>query len=465
MSIFRTKSITEVREDAGKTNLKKDLGALDLVILGLGAIIGTGIFVLTGLAAAKYAGPAITLSFLLGAIACIFTALAYAELASMLPVAGSAYTYAYVLMGEGAAAVVGWMILMLFSFGAATVAAGWSGYMVGVLKSIGCDLPEVFTKIPSEGGIVNLPAMLIVLCLAVLLIRGNKGALKLNGILVAVKMGAIALFLMTAFPHINPEHWQNFAPNGFFGIAAGAGFVFMAYTGFDTLSTAAEECRNPNRDLPIGIIGSLVGSALLYVIVAGVLTAIVPYSSLNLAEPMAYALRVNGIGIGSKIVAAGAIAGMTTVLMSQIYGQSRILMVMARDGMFPSPFAKLNQKYSTPYVGILVSGLVISIMTGIFPVATLGQLSSMSTLSVFGYVSICVMVMRYKKPLEKRPFRCPAVYVVASISTLLCFFLLSQLMPENWKPFLLCLLMGPVIYMFYGLKNSNMNRSSVGRLK
>jgi APA family basic amino acid/polyamine antiporter len=267
---------------------------------------------------------------------------------------------------------------------------------------------------------------------------------------------AICLFLFTAVPHVNPEHWTNFAPKGFDGIAAGAAFVFMAYTGFDTLSMAAEECKNPNRDLPIGIIGSLVGSAILYIIVAGVLTGIVPYQELNIAEPMAYALRVNGVGFGAKIVAAGAIAGMTTVLLTQIYGQSRILLVMARDGLMPAMFTQVHKKYVSPYVGVLLTGLTMASVAGFVPVATLGQLSSMATLAVFGFVSLAVMMMRYQRPNERRPFKCPAVYLVASISAILCFYLFFKLIPENWAAYLSTTLMGLMVYVFYGYRNSRM---------
>jgi APA family basic amino acid/polyamine antiporter len=457
MEYFRKKSLRDVKEGAGKTGLKKNLGALDLVLLGFGAIIGIGIFVLTGLAAEKYAGPGITLSFLIGGIAAIFTALAYSELAGMLPVSGSAYSYAYVTLGEFVAATVGWTVLMLFTFGGATVAAGWSGYIVGIVDSVGLSLPQKLTKIPSEGGWVNLPAVFIIMVLTLLLVRGTKEAAWLNGVLVVVKFAAISLFLITATPHIDHNNWAVFAPGGFSGIAAGAGFVFMAYTGFDTLSMAAEECKDPNRDLPIGIICSLIGSTLLYIIVAGVLTGIVPYKSLNTAEPMAYALRVHGVSIGAKIVAVGALAGMTTVMLTQIYGQSRILLVMARDGLFPRCFEKIHPRFSTPYVGVVVTGLVMMLITGFFPVATLGQLSSMSTLAVFCFVSMAVMIVRYTKPEEHRPFKCPAVYLVASISMFLCLFLFSKLLSENWKAYLLTTFFGIGIYLTYGYRHSTMN--------
>ncbi len=460
MIIFRRKSLSEVKRSAGNTGLKKNLGAFDLVMLGLGAIIGTGIFVLTGLAAAKYAGPAITVSFLVGGVACIFTALAYSELAAMLPVSGGAYTYVYVALGEIAAGIVGWTVLMVFTFGGATVAAGWSGYIVGIMNSMGLSLPEKLTKIPSEGGWINLPAIFIIAVLTLLLVRGTKEAAQLNGVLVAVKLGAIALFLISAAPHVNSAHWAVFSPHGFFGIAAGAGFIFMAYAGFDTLCLAAEECKNPNRDLPIGIIGSLIGSAILYILVAGVLTSIVPYTSLNLAEPMAYALRENGISIGAKVVAVGAIAGMTTVILTQIYGQSRLLLVMARDGLVPSYFTKIHRKFSSPHRGVLFAGFCMMLITGFVPVSTLGQLSSMATLAVFSFVSMAVMIMRYQKPDENRPFRCPAVYLVSSISMILCIFLFAQLLPENWVPYLTATFLGVLVYVFYGYHHSALNESS-----
>ena len=460
MSIFRTKELSEIRKELRNTKLKKNLGATDLVLLGLGGIIGTGIFVLTGLAAAKYSGPAITLSFLIGAIACVFTALSYAELAAMLPVAGGSYTFAYATLGEGFAALVGWLAIMVATFGSATVAAGWSGYVTGILEAAGLHiLPPELTKIPSEGGWVNFPAVFIISLLTFIIYRGTKDAAKLNGILVFVKLSTIVFFLLAAFPHIDAKNWEVFAPNGFLGVIAGAGFVFMAYTGFDTLATAAEECKNPNRDLPIGIIGSLIGSAILYVIVSGLLTAIVPYASLDNAEPMAYALRVNGVNIGAKLVATGAITGMSTVVLSLIFGQSRILFVMARDGMMPPFFGKIHERYSTPSYGVLVTGTIMALIAGFAPVSTLGQLSSMSTLLVFSMVSICVMVLRYKKPNEKRPFRCPAVYLTASLSTLMCLLLLSQLFIENWKPYLLSCLVGLVIYASYGYRNSHLNTS------
>ncbi len=446
-----------MREDTHKSTLKKNLNALDLILLGLGSIIGTGIFLITGLAAAQYAGPAIVISFIIGGVTCIFTALAYAELAAMLPVSGGAYSYIYTTMGEGIAALIGWTSCMVFTFGSATVAASWSGYVVGIFKSLGLMIPDSITQIPSQGGIINLPAVLIVFFLTVLLIRGTKDATRLNGILVVTKISAIFLFIILAIPHVNPVHWEVFAPHGFSGIMSGAAFIFMAYTGFDAIATAAEECKNPNRDLPIGIIGSLVGAATLYIIVSGILTAIVPYASLNNSEPVASAMRLNGIGIGAQLVATGAIAGMTTVILTQIYAQSRVLLVMARDGIMPSCFTKIHPRFNTPHVGVFISGLFILLISGFVPVAVLGQLASMATMICFAFVSICVMMMRYQKPHEPRPFRCPAVYWISSISALMCFGLFIQLFLVNWKPYLLCTLLGVFIYGAYGYRNSLKN--------
>jgi APA family basic amino acid/polyamine antiporter len=463
VQFFKKKQLSEVRESAGQSGLVKSLGPVDLIFLGLGGIIGTGIFVLTGLAAAQYAGPAITLSFLLGGIACVFTALAFAELASMLPVSGSAYSYAQVTVGEGISMLVGWTIVMVFSFGSATVASGWSGYVLGILDSAGIQLPEVLTKIPAEGGWINLPAVFIVVLLTSIVVRGTQSATRFNGLLVVVKLLAIFLFIFLSVPHVDMKNWVDFAPHGFDGVAAGAAVIFMAYTGFDAVATAAEECKNPNRDLPIGIIGSLVGSGILYIIVSGLLTSIAHYSKLNNPQPMAFALRENGITVGATLVATGAIAGMTTVILTQIFAQARILLMMARDGLLPQSFGSIHPKYSTPYVGILWSGFFVILIAGFLPVSTLGQISSMATLMVFGFVSLAVMILRYTRPDERRPFRCPAVYLVATLSCGLCLFLFSQLFWVNWKPYLLCTLLGMLTYVGYGYWHSKARQVATGR--
>jgi len=338
MNLFRTKNLNEIIKNAEHSKLTKSLGAFDLVLLGIGCTIGTGIFVLTGIGAAKYAGPAIALSYLFSAFACVFAALAYAELASMVPASGSAYTYTYAVIGEFVAWLVGWGLILEYGVGAATVASGWSGYMVGILNSGGINLPEYLIKSPSDGGLINLPAVFIALFIGSLLIRGTKESIIFNRILVGVKLTAIFIFLLVATPMVKTENWIPFMPFGVHGIFLGAATIFFAYIGFDAVATAAEECKNPKRDLPIGIIGSLAISAVLYVVVALVLTGIADYKLLDNAEPLAFALRLNGSNIGSSLVAVGAITGMTTVLLVLMYGQSRIFYVMSRDKLIPSFF-------------------------------------------------------------------------------------------------------------------------------
>jgi APA family basic amino acid/polyamine antiporter len=449
MSIFHKKSLDAMRVSAERHSLRKTLGAMDLLLLGVGCVIGTGIFVLTGVAAAQYAGPAITVSYALAGFACIFAALAYAELASMVPVAGSAYTYTYVAMGEIVAWMVGWGLILEYAVGASTVAAGWSGYLVGILNSAGIHMPELLTKVPSDGGIVNLPAVLIALFVGLLLTRGTKESARLNKILVSIKLGAIFIFLAVAAPHIKTANWTNFAPYGFDGITSGAAFIFFAYVGFDAVACGAEECRNPKRDLPIGIIGSLLVCTILYILVAGTLTGIVPFATLNNAEPLASALRANGSNIGSALVATGAIAGMTTVLLVLMYGQSRIFFVMSRDGLLPKFFSKLHPRFQTPYISSMLIGLAVALISGFTPIHTMGNLTSMGTLFAFIIVAIGVIVLRITHPNEPRPFKCPAVYIIAPIAVLSCGYLIYKLFLTTGKPFLIWGVIGLVVYLGY----------------
>ena len=465
MKLFRTKSIQDIIANSEKKTLKKTIGVFDLIMLGIGCTIGTGIFVVTGIAAAKYAGPGISLSYLLAAFACLFAALAYAELASMVPVAGSAYTYAYAVLGEFVAWLVGWGLVLEYTIGGATVASGWSGYMVGILKTGGIILPEALTKVPSEGGIINLPAVFISLFIGLLLVRGTKESVVINRILVGVKLTAIFIFLYVAAPNIKMENWVNFMPFGWSGVALGAAMVFYAYIGFDAVATAAEECKNPTKDVPYGIIGSLIVCTILYVTVALVLTGIVSYTELNNAEPLAYALRQNGSNIGSILVATGAIAGMTTVLLVLIYAQSRIFFVIARDGLIPSYFSKLHKKYDTPHISLILVIVAVVVTSGFTPIATLGHLTSLGTLFSFAVVAIGVMVLRLTKPDLKRPFKCPLVYIVAPMAVLTCGYLIYYLLLETWKPFLIWSILGLIVYFGYSYHNSPLNnRNSSSKL-
>jgi len=463
-SLFRTKNINEIIKNAEHSSLKKSLGATDLVLLGIGCTIGTGIFVLTGIGAARYAGPAISLSYLFAAFACAFAALAYAELASMVPASGSAYTYTYAVIGEFVAWLVGWGLVLEYGVGAATVASGWSGYLLGILNAGGVHLPEYLTKAPfklEDGSIswaINLPAVCIALFIGFLLIRGTKESVIFNRILVGVKLTAIFIFLIVATPMIQTENWIDFAPFGMSGIFLGAATIFFAYIGFDAVATAAEECNNPTRDLPIGIIGSLVVSSLLYVAVALVLTGITHYSLLDNAEPLAYALRMNGSHIGSSLVAVGALTGMTTVLLVLMYGQSRIFYVMSRDKMIPAFFSKIHPRFNTPYISAIVVALVVALAAGLTPIHTLGHMTSLGTLFAFIVVAIGVMMLRKSKPDMKRPFKCPAVYVVGTMAILTCGYLVYNLLLETGKPFAIWTAIGLLVYFGYGYRKSPLNK-------
>jgi len=457
--IFRTKSINQIKEGAEAKGLKKTLGATDLVLLGIGCIIGTGIFVLTGVAAAKYAGPGIMLSFVLSGLACAFAALAYAELAAMVPVAGSAYTYTYAALGEIVAWIVGWNLVLEYSVGSSAVAAGWSGYVVGLLKSAGVVLPKAYTAVPADGGIVNLPAVLIALFLSMLLVRGTKESVTLNKILVVVKLIAVFIFLALAGPKVNPANWTPLMPYGFSGVAAGAAIIFFAYIGFDAVATAAEECRNPNRDLPIGIVGSLIVCTILYIVVAGVLTGVVPYTELNNAEPVAYALRAIGYNIGSALVGTGAIAGITTVLLVLMYGQTRVFFAMSRDGLIPASICKVHPKYGTPHVITIVAGIAVALIAGFTPIGIIAELTNIGTLFAFVVSAIGVWVLRITRPDLERPFKCPAVSVIAPLAILSCGYLMYNLPHETWIRFFVWSAIGFVVYFLYSYRNSALNKS------
>lgn len=454
MNLLRKKNLQEIIKKAETSPLKKTLGVFDLIMLGIGCTIGTGIFVLTGIGAAKYAGPAISLSYLLSAIICMFAALTYAELAAMVPVSGSAYTYSYAALGEFIAWLVGWGLVLEYGVGAATVASGWSGYMVGILKSGGVNLPDYLTKVPSEGGLINLPAVLIALFIGLLLVRGTKESIILNRILVGVKLAAIFIFLIVAAPMVKPGNWSDFMPFGFHGVALGAATIFFAYVGFDAVATAAEECKNAKRDLPIGIIVSLGISALLYIAVALAITGIAHYSQLNNSEPLAYALRINGSNIGSALVAVGAIAGITTVLLVLMYGQSRIAFSMARDKLIPSAFEKIHPKFKTPYISAIIVAGGVAIVSGLTPIQTLAHMTSLGTLFAFVVVTIGVVVLRKTAPELKRPFKCPALWFVAPMAVISCGYLMYNLLAETGKPFLIWAILGLIVYFSYGYHKS-----------
>ena len=456
MDLFRKKDIGALRSMAQNSGLTRNLSAFDLVFLGIGSVIGTGIFVLTGVGAALYAGPGISLSFVLASIACAFAGLAYAEYASMVPVAGSAYAYTYASLGEFLAFIVGWNLILEYTVTCSTVAAGWSGYVVGLLASGGIDLPVAFTKVPEEGGIINVPAILITMFLCILLVRGTKETVMINRILVFVKLAVIVIFFVLAVPNVDPTNWDPFLPYGTQGISAGAAIVFFAYIGFDAVATSAEEAKNPSRDLPIGILGSLGVCAVLYFFVALVLTGVVPYTDLNNAEPVAYALRVIGYPIGSAIVAVGAICGITTVLLVLLYGQARIFFALSRDGMIPAGICKIHKLYRTPYLVTIGGCILVSIIAGFAPIHLIAEMANIGTLSAFFIAGFGVLYLRIKRPDIQRGFKCPAIYFVAPMAMICCGYLMYNLPIHTWIRFVVWCGIGFVVYFGYSYKHSKL---------
>ncbi|MDX2049960.1 MAG: amino acid permease [Rickettsiaceae bacterium] len=432
MNFLRRKTLEQVREVSQRSTLAKTLTAFDLILFGLGAIIGTGVFVFTGSVAAKYSGPAVMLSYAISGVTCIFVALAYTELASMLPTSGSVYTYAYVGFGEIVAWIMGGVLILELCFGAAVVAAGWSAYIQGIAESAGYTLPPYLAKVYAHGGFVNAPAIFITSIVGFVLYRGTKESKKINAVLVLVKIGAIAAFTLAALPHFNINNWENFMPYGFDDVVIGASILFFSFSGFGALASSAEECKNPEKDLITGIVGSLVASTLIYVAIGGLVTGIAPYYTLDNAQALATALKLNGSHIGSVIVATGAVCGMTTVIMMSIYAQSRIFYVIARDGLLPKFFAKIHPKNNNPHITIVFFSCFAAIISGFVPYETIGKLTSMGALIDYMVVCITVMLFRFKFPDARRPFKCPTLFIIAPLAFLACSYLLfKQVIDKN----------------------------------
>jgi APA family basic amino acid/polyamine antiporter len=470
-ALLRKKAVVD---DVDNIGLKRCLSAFDLTLMGIGAIIGTGIFVLTGVAAATTSGPAVIVSFVIAGLACAFAALAYAELASSVGGAGSAYGYSYAAFGEFVAWIIGWDLVLEYGVSVAAVANGWSGYFNNALHGIGLGLPVALTKGPfavdavtglPAGGIINLPAFTIVFLLMAMLIIGVKESAKLNTAMVFVKLLAIVIFLSVGIFHVHPENWSPFIPFGWFshnevgkpiGILAGASVVFFAYVGFDAVSTATEEANRPQRDVPTGILASLIFCTVIYILVAGVLTGIVSYKELNVSSPVAFGLERIGINWASALVATGVITGLTTVMLVLYYALTRILTAMSRDGLLSPLFSSINPKTQTPVKNTVICGLIMAIAAGFIPLNALAELVNIGTLAAFVLVCVGVITLRRTHPDLKRPFTMPGGIILPLLGVASCGALIAFLPWETHLRFILWLAVGLIIYFGYSIKHSRL---------
>ena len=491
MNLFQRKSVATLQTEAAKDqSLKRALGPINLTSLGIGGIIGAGIFVLTGHAAAQYAGPAIVLSFILAGIACAFAGLCYAEFASMIPLSGSAYTYGYATLGELIAWIIGWDLILEYLFAAGTVAVGWGGYVVSFLKDFGITIPVAFTSAPynhvtppdaqwwnlwqlfvkgwvSTGAVLNVPAMVIVGVITILLVIGIKESANFNNLIVALKLAVILTFIGVGAAYINKNNWHPFVPAidamgnfGWHGVLRAAGVIFFAYIGFDAVSTAAQESKNPQRNLPIGLLASLAICTVLYIAVSLVLTGVVNYTQLNVPAPIAVAVNSLGPSLAwlTFFIKIGAIAGLSSVILVMMLAQARIFYTMSKDGLLPPIFSAVHPKFRTPWLAQILTGAVAMLIAGLFPIGLLGELVSIGTLLAFAIVCAGIFVLRFTDPQIPRPFRVPAFWLIAPLGVGFCIFLMSGLPADTWARLIVWMAIGIAIYFLYSRRHSKVQQ-------
>jgi len=492
MSLFRRKRVQDLQQEAhSDQSLRRALGPLNLTALGIGAVIGAGIFVLTGQAAARYAGPGIVYSFVLAGVACAFAGLCYAEFAAMMPMSGSAYTYAFATLGEFIAWIIGWDLILEYLFAASTVAVGWSGYVVSFLKDVGIHIPPAFMAAPYNhaappdagwnlwrlftegwthtGAVLNVPAMIIVAVITILLVLGIKESATFNNLIVAIKLLVILTFIAVGVAYINRENWIPFVPPaegpgtfGWFGVLRGAGVIFFAYIGFDAVSTAAQESRRPQRDMPIGILCSLAICTVLYIVVSLVLTGIIKYTELNVPDPIAVAIDSLGKQVAwlRPIIKIGAIAGLSSVILVMMLGQPRIFYSMSKDGLLPPVFGHVHPRFRTPWLATMLTGSVAMVMAGLFPIGLLGELVSIGTLLAFVIVCTGVFVLRFTDPTSSRPFRTPVFWLICPLGVFFCAWLMCGLPRDTWARLLVWMAVGFAIYFTYGRRHARVSHFS-----
>ncbi|MCG7320279.1 APC family permease [Brevibacillus laterosporus] len=452
--LFRKKDIEDISNTNQSKKLKRSLGAFDLILMGMGATIGTGVLVITGLVAARNSGPAISLSFILSAIVCGLVALCYAEFASAIPSSGSAYAYTYVALGEIVAYLVGWSIVGGYTVSIASVAGGWSAYFNSALTQVGIYLPSKLITTPSEGGLINLPAVFIVICMSYLLTRGLTESKKVNNIAVGIKISIVLLFIIIGAFFIEPENWNPFMPFGMGGVFAGAASVFFAFTGFDAISTSAEEVKDPQRNLPRGILGSLLACTIIYVILGSILTGMVSYKELNVGDALAYALDSVGQGWAAVILSVGAVIGIIAVLFAYMFAVPRVLLSMSRDGLLPKLFSTVNSKTHVPTSSTWMICLLGAIVSGLIDLKELADIANMAAILNFALVALSVIVLRKTQPNLKRNFKMPFVPILPILAILFCLFLAFNLSVKTWIYYFSWIAVGLLIYFSYSRNKS-----------